>query len=77
MLNEKEWRRQADHGEEYLIALIKKYLITKEQRAILIANDWEITDILNGRIPCGVLDMLDKEFFKPWNEKLGWKEFGY
>lgn len=77
MISENEWRREADHGEEYLIALIKKHLLTQDQRAILIANDWEIADILNGRIPCSVLDMLDEKFFVPWNRVLGWKEFGY
>ena len=72
----KEWEEACGwkEDEHYLVLAIKKFLLTESQREELFALNCSIEDLLNGR--CGDIGQEEK-FFNPWNEKLGWKEFGY
>lgn len=62
-----------NYEEEYLVAAIKKYLRTPEQKALIEAKDSSIEDMLNGRVEN---DDWTDGMFQAWNAALGWKEFG-
>lgn len=76
MVTYEQWVEDAtDQGEEYLVAAIKRWLLTPHQHTILVEHNLSIEDLLNGRWPCGHMSFYVNNFFKPWNETLGWKEF--
>lgn len=63
--------------EEYLVAAIKRYLRTPEQKAMLDARDISIEDVLNGRIEGEDQDDIYNALFNDWNAKLGFRGFGF
>ena len=63
--------------EEYLVAAIKRYLRTPEQKAMLDARDISIEDVLNGRIVGADQDDIYNTLFEDWNAKLGFRGFGF
>jgi hypothetical protein len=67
--------REGFDDEPYLVAAIKKYLRTPEQKAIMAARDITIEDLLNGRVE-GDQSIYDS-IFKEWNATLGEKIFGF
>lgn len=75
-MNREEWTEITEQSEEQLISAIKKHLLTLEQKELLFKNDLDIADLLNGRFMSTKIDMVI-EFFKCWNQKLGWIEFKF
>jgi len=69
--------REGFDKEEYLVAAIKRYLRTPEQKAILDARDISIEDVLNGRIEGADQDDIYNMLFNDWNAKLGFRGFGF
>lgn len=61
-------------SEEYLVAAIKRHLLTEDQRRRLYDLRLSIEDLLNGRVE-GDQGIYD-EVFDVWNAALGWKAFG-
>lgn len=72
---EPQWRRIVDDKENDLVIAIKMHLRTEPQRQWLHDHDLSLEDILNGRYPLKLASEVRIEFFKPWNDQLGWKEF--
>ena len=64
-------------GEEYTVAIIKKYLRTPEQKNWMNQNDISIEDMLNGRVEGEENDQVVDQVFDSWNKILGQKVFGY
>ncbi len=62
--------------EEYLVAAIKRYLYTSEQKQLLDARNISIEDVLNGRIEGADQDSIYNMLFDDWNAKLGFQGFG-
>jgi hypothetical protein len=71
-----EWREMVDQDEHYLVAAIERHLLDDVQRAWLAAEHKTIADLLNGRWAYEKQFEVQRIFFTPWNEKLGWVEFG-
>ena len=73
----KLWKLAEDSfdTEEQSIDLIKRHLLTQEQRQIMFDNDFTIADMLNGRIPGD--HTIYYNIFAEWNAKLGYKAFGF
>ena len=69
--------RDAFDSEEYLVSAIKKYLRTEKQKQWLYNHDLSIEDCLNGRYPGNLEEEVDEVLYKPWNEILGFHEFGF
>lgn len=75
---EEEWHLWDENGEEeYVVPLIKKYLRTDEQRQQMNAYDISIEDMLNGRVEGEEAQNFTALTFLDWNQKLGYKHFGY
>jgi hypothetical protein len=72
-----KWEEVCGYGESehYLVAAIKRHLLTPEQKAFLNKHDLSIEDVLNGRFAIRLSGTLTEKLFKPWNAVLGWKEF--
>lgn len=68
--------KDAFDSEEYLVSAIKQYLRTEEQRKWLYDHDLSIEDCLNGRYPGDLEEEVAEVLYKPWNEILGFREFG-
>lgn len=70
------WSDASGCGQEeaYLVAAIKKHLLTAPQRRRLYELDLTIEDLLNGRVEGD--QSVYTEMFSPWNDTLGWREFG-
>lgn len=63
--------------EEYLVAAIKTYLRTPEQKQFLDSRDISIEDVLNGRIEGEDQDEIYEQLHADWNAKLGFRGFGF
>jgi len=61
------------YEEHYLVAAIKRHLLTDIQKKELAARDISIEDVLNGRT---VYEQFITNLFNEWNQKLGFKSFG-
>jgi hypothetical protein len=59
-------------NELYLVAAIKRWLLTPEQSELLKQSGYTIEDCLNGR----TLDFDKSRLYDAWNEKIGFKVFG-
>jgi hypothetical protein len=62
--------------EHYIVSLIKKYLLTADQRQKLHEADLSLEDMLNGRFGLEQ-ESLVLDFFSDWNEKLGERYFHF
>ena len=70
--------REGFDKEEYLVAAIKKYLRTPEQKVKMDAADITIEEILNGRVAGVENQQLVREILNQWNVVAGEKFFsGY
>jgi len=78
MMTKEEWEEACGYfdKEEYLVAAIKKHLLTEDQKQILFNMNLSVEDLLNGRYPIGQGELIQHIFYDVWNEKLGWKDFG-
>jgi hypothetical protein len=63
------------HEEHYLVAAIKKHLLTEEQREWMHERI-SIEDMLNGRTD-GAYERDVVRIFEEWNTKLGFHHFGF
>ena len=65
-------------GEEYVVDIIQRELMSDEQWQALAKLRANVYDLLNGRIEekPGEPDPF-QSFFDDWNEKLGRREFGF
>lgn len=63
-------------GEEYVVAVIKRYLRTSEQKAWLDGQDLSIEDLMNGRYG-GEQEPIVLSIYNDWNAKLGVRYFGH
>ena len=70
------WRTEEFHEEGYLVTAIKRYLRTEEQRALLHQEDLSIEGLLNGRYTSQQASLVNK-IMSEWNERLGFKAFGW
>lgn len=61
--------------ECYIVAAIRKHLLTEAQREAMFVLDVSIEDCLNGRYTMEKSMVIDT-IYKQWNERLGWREFG-
>ncbi len=61
--------------ETETIRIIRKHLMTQEQRELLFSMGLETADLLNGRYPCDAEAIIIEKFFRPWNTILGEKHF--
>lgn len=61
--------------ECYLVAAIRKHLLTEAQREALFVLDLSIEDCLNGRYTPEKALVVDTIYIQ-WNNRLGWNEFG-
>lgn len=73
---QKEWTEETDQSEEYLVRHIRTYLLTEGERVWLFKMNLSVEDVLNGRFPINMMGEIKEKLFKPWNDKLGWTEFG-
>jgi hypothetical protein len=64
------------HEEHYLIKAIKQHLLTPAQRQEMFEWDFDIADMLNGRVGGAACDCAG-QIFDEWNRKLGFQHFGY
>lgn len=72
----KEFFREGEfHEESYLVAAIKKWLLTPDQAKTLYENKVSVEDLLNGRVENDQLDVA--AIFAAWNTSLGFHHFGY
>lgn len=71
------WKTGEFHEEHYLVATIKKYLRTEEQRKLMFEHGFSIEDMLNGRVEGVEADALVDPIFAEWNAKLGHHAFGF
>jgi hypothetical protein len=62
--------------EEETIEIIKKHLITEEQKRWLYEQDLTIADILNGRFMVSLESQVNK-ILESWNDKIGKHVFGF
>lgn len=62
-------------SEEDQVYIIEAYLLTKEQKKALKKHKLSVSKLLNGRYDCSLEGCVIETFFKPWNQKLGKKEF--
>ena len=62
------------HEERYLVAAIRKHLLTELQKDMMRILEYSIEDILNGRVD-RLQSISAKTFFKVWNQKLGFNYF--
>lgn len=75
-MTEEEFFLWENADEEHFIELIKKFLRTASQRAMLEAMDLTIADLLNGRFN-GEQEKSVLEIFADWNSKLGKDHFKF
>jgi hypothetical protein len=61
-----------NNGEVYTVELIRRYLITDNQRQSLFERGACEHDLLNGRIE----NFDSKDIFADWNSRLGQRVFG-
>ena len=73
------WRDNGEFcGEEYLVSAIEKHLLTEQQRKQMFDLRLSIEKILNGRCEGTPENVkFTEDLFAAWNQKLGFKEFGY
>lgn len=72
------WKNGEFYEEHYLVAAIKKHLLTEEQRICLFNLDLSIEDVLNGRIGGGSKwEFVTNVLFPDWNQKLGFESFKF
>ena len=64
------------YKEHFFVAAIKKHLLTEEQRKKLFDLNLSIEECLNGRYT-GDQEEAVYSLYKEWNEKLGFKYFGF
>jgi hypothetical protein len=77
------WQQVADffrHGEfydeQYLVAAIKRHLLTDKQAAWMSHFGIDIPQMLNGRV-AGVMEQaVEETIYHDWNKKLGHYQFG-
>jgi hypothetical protein len=62
--------------EHYMVSLIRRYLLTADQRETLHEADLSIEDMLNGRFGAAQ-ESLVLAVFSNWNETLGEKYFHF
>jgi len=63
-------------SEEYQVEAIEKHLLTEEQRKLMFDHRLTIEKVLNGRYGEQEGPIVIK-IFKEWNDKLGFKLFGF
>ena len=61
--------------EDHHVQLIKKYLLSPEDKAMLVEIDCSIEDCLNGRVS-GKYEQRVDAMFQRWNAKVKFKAFG-
>ena len=71
------FRKGEFHEEHYLVAAIKRHLLTLAHRSFMHEGEFSIEDMLNGRVPGGIQTMVTNAIFEEWNEKLGFRKFGF
>ncbi len=64
-----------DQDEKYFVQFIKDYLLTPNQKAFLQEHDISVTDCLCGRTPIDLSKAIYRNLYRPWNDKLGYKQF--
>lgn len=62
--------------ECYLVAAIRKHLLSDKQRYALFVLNLTVEDCLNGRYPPEDA-LVVSTIYKQWNAILGWREFGF
>ena len=62
--------------EHYLVAAIRKHLLTDSQNIMLLLRGLTIEDCLNGRF-VSVQEANVTSLFSEWNETLGIEHFGF
>lgn len=71
------WKDGSGFPEEhYLVAAIKKHLMTTEQRDAFNITGLTIEDALNGRNDANTQALVDSTY-AAWNAKLGFRAFGF
>ncbi len=75
-ITEDEFYLWENADEEHFVELIKKFLLTSDQRAQLAALDLTIEDLLNGRFT-GEQEASAFAIFADWNAKLGKDHFKF
>ena len=74
--NVQDFFKNGDFREnEYLIAAIKKYLLTNEQKQIMSTHNFSIQNMLGGQIPHELIP-IKTNIYQEWNTKLEVKYFG-
>lgn len=71
------WKNGEFDQEYYLIEAIEKHLLTEDQRNKLFYHRLTLEKILNGRFCRGKEEECADNCFKEWNNKLGFKSFGF
>ena len=66
----------ADNEAESVQA-IKTHLLTEQERKKLYDANLSIEDVLNGRFDESHSGLIEEELFPAWNEKLGYRHFGF
>ena len=65
---------EAGYDEHWSVALIRRYLLSDDQRQHLTAQNADISDLLNGRIE----NFTEySAFVDAWNARLGRRVFGF
>lgn len=77
-MTKEEWEEACGFHdkEEYLVRAIKRHLLTEYQKNVLINHDLSVEDVLNGRWPMDLEDVISI-ILEEWNQTLGWHEFGF
>jgi hypothetical protein len=63
-------------SEPELVGLIRKHLLTEDQRQRIFDADFSIEDALNGRIADAGKQAICDAIYQEWNAKLGYRSFG-
>ena len=72
------WRYGEFHDEQYLVAAIKRYLLTESHKQILNQYDFSIEDMLNGRVDARKVPRnIVHSIFRDWNVWLNYDTFAY
>lgn len=71
------WEEESCNGsdEHYLVAAIRRNLLTQADRLDMFNRDISIEEVLNGRTTDTHAEFVSGLFGR-WNSVLGWKEFG-
>jgi hypothetical protein len=59
------------------VQIIRKQLLTQEDRKLMFDLDISVEDILDGRVEGEEADEASKLIMKHWNERLGMNIFGF